>query len=168
MSDYWTVVELNNVAGAPPLQAHAMASVRWTMHDGSKHWSKGRICLQERHDLQNRVARYRFLVEGRRLNAGDGRYLSNVVSFDALRIPVNCEWQTERGLQKATSIVVSKNRIGKIIFLCFPPNDFGIQDIQVSMNLSVGHNMIKAVQKADQERRNISGGHQGHQGHQGA
>jgi hypothetical protein len=104
MLDFWTVVELENMTGGPLLQAHAMTSVRWSIYNGSKHRSKGRICLQEHHDLEKRIVRYHFLLEARQLHVVGGNPLSDGATFDAIRIPVGCEWQTKSGSREATTI----------------------------------------------------------------
>jgi hypothetical protein len=146
-SEFWTVTDYK---GFP---AQAMASVRWNMDDGSFHWMKGRVCLQERHDFGERIPRFRFLVEGRRVGA-DCKTMGDVC-FEALRIPVNCSWQSEEAADKATSVVMSKNKLGKIIFLSFPTNKTGIKDIQISMEMSGGHFLLMAVQESDNVRRNM-------------
>ncbi|CAB9514827.1 hypothetical protein SEMRO_677_G185760.1 [Seminavis robusta] len=163
MAEFWTAVEVphpTNGVGVPkpilftpdserPRQAHAMASIRWEMYIGSKHHSKGRIALQERHDKKKCIPRFRFLLEARRISL-DGARMSDAVYFESIRLPVTCKWTTE-----LDSTVVSTNRLGKVVCLEFPPNMFGIKKVHINMTLANRHLMSEAVKLADKNRRSI-------------
>ncbi|CAB9511862.1 hypothetical protein SEMRO_507_G156490.1 [Seminavis robusta] len=166
MAEFWTAVEVphpTNGEGAPkpicyhqadkelPRQAHAMASIRWEMYIGSKHHSKGRVTLQQRHDKKKCIPRFRFLVEARRVSL-DGTRMSDAVYFESIRIPVTCKWTTTTELD---ATVVSSNRLGKVVCLEFPPSMFGIKKIQINMTLDGGHIMAEAVKLAEKKRRDI-------------
>ncbi|CAB9500836.1 expressed unknown protein [Seminavis robusta] len=163
MAEFWTAVEVpnpTNGAAAPlpicskpegPRQAHAMASIRWEMYIGSKHHSKGRIVLQERHDKKKCIPRYRFLLEARRISM-DGLRMSDAVYFESLRLPVMCKWKSEASVE---ATVMSKNRLGKVVLLEFPPNVFGIKKIEINTTLAGGHIMGEAVKLAEKDRKAI-------------
>ncbi|CAB9511719.1 hypothetical protein SEMRO_499_G155140.1 [Seminavis robusta] len=167
MAEFWTAVEVPNPTNgvkAPlpmcskpkgPRQAHAMASIRWETYIGSKHHSKGRITLQQRHDKKKCIPRYRLLLEARRVSL-DGLRMSDAVYFDSIRLPVRCRWESEENeLNNLEATVVSRNRLGKVVSLEFPPSVFGIKKIEISMTLAGGHIMAEAVKLADKERKAI-------------
>ncbi|CAB9515376.1 hypothetical protein SEMRO_711_G191200.1 [Seminavis robusta] len=167
---FWTAVEVphsTNGEGVPrpicakpdserPRQAHAMASVRWEMYIGSKHHSKGRITLQERHDKKKCIPRFRFLLEAHRISL-DGLRVSDAVYFESIRIPITCKWKSDSKDEEVDldATLLSKNRLGKVVTLEFPPNMFGIKRIQITMTLSGGHIMAEAVKLAEKKRRTI-------------